>query len=294
MLKIGTLNVRGCHSNHKLETLIQDFRKYKLDIIGITETHIPVSEELTESSEYTIFTVNKEKNIHHGVGIAVKKALNPIFMKLSDRICKTTVKIDSRKLHVISVYAPTTSYSKQHPEELEEIYNIITSEYRKIPNRDYFILCGDFNAKVGTKWYEYPDNLGRYSKGTVNNSGSLLLDFCAENDLVISNTLFKHKPAHITTWTAPFRNFEKNGTPRKNPIRNQIDFIITKIQHKRFIKDSRSYGGITTDTDHKLVITKFNINWHTLSKNNKTSAHVRSSLQYLETFLVPTLCAARN
>ena len=180
MLKIGTLNVRGCHSNHKLEMLIQDFRKYKLDIIGITETHIPVSEELIESSEYTIFTVNKEKNIHHGVGIVVKKDLNPNFIKLTDRICKTTVKVDSRKLHVISVYAPTTSYSKQHPEELEEIYNIITSEYRKIPNRDYFILCGDFNAKVGTKWYEYPVNLGRYSKGTVNNSGSLLLDFCAE------------------------------------------------------------------------------------------------------------------
>ena len=82
MFLLGTLNVRGCHSNHKLETLIQDFRKYKLDIIGITETHIPVSEELIESSEYTIFTVNKEKNIHHGVGIAVKKDLNPNFIKL--------------------------------------------------------------------------------------------------------------------------------------------------------------------------------------------------------------------
>ncbi len=37
---------------------------------------------------------------------------------------------------------------------------------------------------------------------------------CAENGVIITNTIFKHKSAHITTWTAPFRKFMQNGTPR--------------------------------------------------------------------------------
>ena len=262
ILKIGTLNVRGCNNTQKVETIIQDCKKYNLDIVGITETHTPRNEELTYVKDYTVYTVNKDNNKHHGVGIAAKTALNPTFKKLSNRICKATIKLHNRRLHLISIYAPTNSYCEKHPEEREEIYNILQTEYVNIPNRDYLILCGDFNAKVGTKWYDYPDNLGRYGKGTRNNSGEILLDFCAEHDLIITNTLFKHKPTHITTWTAPYRKFEQNNEPRKNPIRNQIDYIITKVRHKRFIRNSRAYGGIDTDTDHKLVITHFTINWY--------------------------------
>ncbi len=206
-----------------------------------------------------------------GFILVVKKTLNPCFQRLSSRACKTVV--DSRKLHVISVYAQTLKYYEDHPEEREELYNIIQAAYKQIPNRDYFVIGGNFNAKVGTKWYEYPDNLGRHGKGTMNSSGKCLLEFCAENDLIITNTIFKHKAAHITTWTDPFRKFMQNGT-RRNPMRNQIDFIITKINHKCFLKDSRAHGGIITDADHKLVKTSFEIKWYTKNNNTKKQLNI--------------------
>ena len=65
--------------------------------------------------------------------------------------------------------------------------------------------------------------------------------------------------AHRTTWEAPYRAYKyKDGTIRKNPIRNQVDYAICRNQHRRFITDARSYSGTTTGTDHRLVIMKTN------------------------------------
>ena len=50
-----------------------------------------------------------------------------------------------------------------------------------------------------------------------------------------------------------------DGTERRNPIRNQIDFIITRKDIKHLVANSRSYGGISTNTDHKMVIANVNL-----------------------------------
>ena len=96
------------------------------------------------------------------------------------------------------------------------------------------------------------------------------------------NTTFKHKLAHITTWTAPYRKYSSakdengnpklllgpDGLPRRNPFRHQIDFIATRTKHRRFVKNARSYGGIKTNTDHKLVKATIKFEWSRL-KNKK-------------------------
>ena len=45
--------------------------------------------------------------------------------------------------------------------------------------------------------------VGRYSKGYKNDNGNYLslIDFCQNNELlVLTNTCFKHKLPHLTTW----------------------------------------------------------------------------------------------
>ena len=62
------------------------------------------------------------------------------------------------------------------------------------------------------------------------------------------------------TWETPFRNFiTSTGGERRNPVRNQVGYIATRNQHKCFVTDSRSYGGIRLDTDHKLFKATFKI-----------------------------------
>ena len=70
--------------------------------------------------------------------------------------------------------------------------------------------------------------------------------------------------SHRTTWTAPEAIKDRrhsDGTTRKNPYRNQIDYIMTKIDDKALIINSRSYAGFDTNTDHKMVITNMRIEW---------------------------------
>ena len=75
--------------------------------------------------------------------------------------------------------------------------------------------------------------MGRYGKGHENSSGRMLLELCAKNNMVITNTLFAHKLTHRTTWTAPMREFKtKDGEIRRNPVRNQIDYIIVRKKHE--------------------------------------------------------------
>ena len=74
--------------------------------------------------------------------------------------------------------------------------------------------------------------------------------------LKITNTFFKHKPIHLTTWQspAPYLNITdcKTNTPRRSPFRNQIDSKATILT--------------TGNSDHKSVIAKIMIKWKYQSK----------------------------
>ena len=119
--------------------------------------------------------------------------------------------------------------------------------------------------------------------GIMNNSGKRLLETCKEHKLILTNTIFNHKKCHRTTWEAPFRNFTtKKGEERKNPVRNQIDYVITLIEHKKFVTNSRSYGGIYTDTDHKLVKTTLKVEWHKINNITEKTIKIDTSNFYNE------------
>ena len=83
---------------------------------------------------------------------------------------------------------------------------------------------------------------------------------------------------------SPSENFvTKDGEQRKNPVRNQIDYIIVRNQHRRFITNSRSYNGINTETDHKLVKMNMKIEWHKKkSRQVKTEKIDLSGLNEIE------------
>lgn len=90
--------------------------------------------------------------------------------------------------------------------------------------------------------------------------------------LILTNTLFQHKMAHRTTWECPERKTEhqdaQSKETRRNPYRNQIDYILTRTNHRNFVTNSRSYSGIETYTDHRLVKANFQINFKLVRQKN--------------------------
>ena len=57
-----------------------------------------------------------------------------------------------------------------------------------------------------------------------------------------------------------------NGELRKNPIRNQIDYILINNRYLQFVTNSRSYNHLQTDSDHNLVMMNLRIKFSKLNK----------------------------
>ena len=204
---VGSLNVRGCRTIEEQNTLISDIYKYKIELLAVSETHIKgtgikslkYQTKDNNAQKYSFFWTGNDTNHHHGVGIIADETLNPRFYRISDRICSATISTCDRRLTFISAYAPTTPACKKDPDQREEFYTQLDSCIDKIANRDIVIVAGDFNAKVGSGWHDFPSVVGKFGKGHVNTNGERLIELCSKHELCISNTLFKHKLAHTTT-----------------------------------------------------------------------------------------------
>ena len=59
----------------------------------------------------------------------------------------------------------------------------------------------DWNAKVGSQ--ETPGVIGKFGLGIRNEAGQRLIEFCQENALVITNTLFQQHKRQLYLWTSP-------------------------------------------------------------------------------------------
>ena len=70
----------------------------------------------------------------------------------------------------------------------------------RTPKKDVLFIIGDWNAKVGSK--EIPGVTGKFGLGVWNEAGQRLIEFCQENTLVITNTLFQKHKRRLYTWTS--------------------------------------------------------------------------------------------
>lgn len=81
----------------------------------------------------------------------------------------------------------------------------------------------------------------------ANENGQRLLDFCATNKRLITNTWFQHKSQHQCTWYC-------NGD-RSNPG-HIIDYVLVTAKYRSSVLDTcaRVYRGAHHHSDHELVV----------------------------------------
>ena len=87
---------------------------------------------------------------------------------------------------VIQVYALTSNAEEA---EVEPFYEDLQDPVELTPKEDVLFIIGDWNAKVGSQ--EKPGVTGKFGLGIRNEAGQRLIEFCQENALVITNTLFQ-------------------------------------------------------------------------------------------------------
>ena len=59
------------------------------------------------------------------------------------------------------------------------------------------------------------------------------------------------------------------GKMRRNPVRNQIDYILINKRHLQFVTNSRSYNNTQTISDHNLVIMNLRLELNKLRRPKK-------------------------
>lgn len=89
--------------------------------------------------------------------------------------------------------------------------------------------------------------MGKYGFGNKNDRGALLLYFCVQMNMIITNTFYLVPDRRQYTWKAP-------GDVR----RYQIDSILIKRKYRNQVKSSHTYPGRDVDSDHNLVLAKCN------------------------------------
>ena len=94
---------------------------------------------------------------------------------------------------VIQVYAMTSNAEEA---EVERFCEDLQDLLELTPKKDVPII-GDWNAKVGSQ--ETPEVTGKFGLGMWNEAGQILIEFCQENALVITNTLFQQHKRRLYT-----------------------------------------------------------------------------------------------
>ena len=172
---------------------------------------------------YELFYTGPNDNKHHGVGIIVRKDLKVDYKEIIENIFVVTIKLEkhNRNLKFIPTYALTLEVSEKD-ENITRILWALNNAVNGKNTRDMLIIAGDMNAKIGSGHHDYPECIGRYSKGMMNSNRKHPVEFALLNNLFLTNTKFKQKMCHRTAWIGPERRNEfkdKNGEIRRNTFR---------------------------------------------------------------------------
>ena len=100
-----------------------------------------------------------------------------------------------------------------------------------------------------------------------NEAGQRLIEFCQENALVITNTLFQQHKRRLYTWKS------SDGWHW-----NQIDYILCSQRWRSSIQSAKTRPGADCGSDHELLITKFRLK---LKKVGKTTRPFRYGLNQI-------------
>ena len=173
----------------KLEVVKQEMARVNVDILGISELKWTGMGEFNSDDHY-IYYCGQESLRRNGVAIMVNKRISNAVLGCNlknDRMISVRFQGKPFNIMVIQVYALTSN-----AEEAERFYEDLQDLLELTPPEDVFFIIRDWNAKVGSQ--ETPGVTGKFGIGIRNKAGQRLRDFCQENALVITNTLFQqHK-----------------------------------------------------------------------------------------------------
>ena len=233
-----------------------ELSRLNIDIAALSEVRFPDTGSLKEQGAgYTLYWSGKPQGERRlsGVGFMIR---NTIVSKLenlptghSDRIISMRLPLRKKQfVTLFCVYAPTL---QADPADKDKFYTDLRNLVRNTPADDkVVILLGDFNARVGRDSEAWKGVLGKHGVGNCNDNGRLLLEFCAELQLTVTNTIFQQKDSLKTTWMHP-----------RSKHWHLLDYVLVRQRDHRDVLHTRVMPSAECHTDHRLVRCKLNLHF---------------------------------
>ena len=132
-----------------------------------------------------------------------------------------------------------------------------TRPCRTNTKKDILFITGDWNAKVGSQ--EIPGVTGKFVLEVQNEAGQRLTEFCQENALVLTNTLFQQHERRLHVAVMRWSILKSDWLYSLQPKMEKL-YTVSKRKKKK--------TGADCGSDHELLIAKFRLK---LKKVGKTT-----------------------
>lgn len=257
-IKIATWNIRTMLQPGKMQEIVDEIKRYGIDIAAIQETRWKGQGEISKNN-FTLRYSGAEKQGQYGVGFIIMGKLKESIMEfnpISERMAYLRIETKPFNLSILNIYAPTEVSSV---EEKETFYDLLEEEIEKMPKEDTRLIMGDFNAQIGKEKFIEKVAGKQTIHEKTNDNGLRLCNLATSSDLIISSTKFKHKNYHKVTWIAPDQS-----------TYTQIDHVLIARRMRSSILDVRTYRGAMCDSDHFMVTTTIRQKVKRNTKNKNT------------------------
>ena len=133
--------------------------------------------------------------------------------------------------------------------------------------------CQPSGVECKTRSQEIPGVTGKYGLGIQNEARQWLTEFCQENTLVTTNTLFQQHKRQLYTCISPDHHHHHQH-------QNQIDYILCSWRLRSSIQSVKSRPGSDCGSDHELLIAKFRLKLKKVGKTTRPFRHDLNQIPY--------------
>ena len=168
----------------------------------------------------------------------------------STRIGKLVNDISRRRIHILSIYAPTEIDA--HTNEAMSSYDRLSSIVDAIQTRDHLFLCGDFNATLPV------DNVRVKNRcGEANCNSKMLQSFIERHDLLAANAYTRQKHRSLPTFDGP------------NGRKTRLDWIFCPFRYRCNLRKSNTHKTSVITSDHRFFTASFSLKWPVRKSHSK-------------------------